>query len=60
LIHHLDISELISKNGTSVQCVALCNTERKKIRFMKNQIKPMQEGKNFQMVLDTNEMRTIQ
>jgi hypothetical protein len=34
--------------------------KRRKIRFMKNEIKPMQERKNFQMVLETNEMRTIQ
>jgi hypothetical protein len=31
--------------------------KRRKIRFMKNEIKPMQERKNFQMVLETNEMR---
>jgi len=49
----------MSKNGISVQCVALCNTENK------IKIKSMKEGKRFQMVLEmtsgvsTNDMGTI-
>jgi hypothetical protein len=30
LFLRLDISEQIPKNGTSVQCMDLCNTERRK------------------------------